>query len=78
WNVHLNLQSEILKNLYVSLRGYTGMSVYDIRDLTHLNEFIYGGAAGLSYNTPIGPIGLHFQTSNVHPFNIWLNILYWL
>ncbi|MDE5743561.1 MAG: hypothetical protein K2H62_04330, partial [Bacteroidales bacterium] len=78
WNVHLNLQAEILKNLYVSLRGYTGMSVYDIRDITHLDEFIYGGAAGLSYNTPIGPIGVHFQTSNVHPFNIWLNILYWL
>ncbi len=78
WNVHLNLQAEILKNLYVSLRGYTGMSVYDIHDITHLDEFIYGGAAGLSYNTPIGPIGVHFQTSNVHPFNIWLNILYWL
>ena len=78
WNVHLNLQAEILKNLYVSLRGYTGMSVYDIRDITHLDEFIYGGAAGLSYNTPIGPIGVHFQTSNIHPFNIWLNILYWL
>lgn len=78
WNLHLNLQAEVLKNLYVSLRGYTGMSVYDLKDLIHLDEFIYGGAAGLSYNTPIGPIGLHFQTSNVHPFNIWLSILYWL
>lgn len=78
WNLHLNLQAEVLKNLYVSLRGYTGMSVYDLKDLIHLNEFIYGGAAGLSYNTPIGPIGVHFQTSNIHPFNIWLSILYWL
>lgn len=78
WNLHLNLQAEVLKNLYVSLRGYTGMSVYELKDLVHLDEFIYGGAAGLSYNTPIGPIGLHFQSSNVHPFNIWLSILYWL
>lgn len=78
WNAHLNLQSEIFKNLYVSLRGYIGMSVYELPALIHLDELIYGGAAGLSYNTPAGPVGIHFQSSNINPFNIWFSVLYWL
>lgn len=78
WNVHLNLQAKVFKNLYFSIRGYAGMSTNEIREMLKLDELIYGGAIGISYNTPIGPVGISFQSSNIHPFNIWLNLLYWL
>ena len=77
-NLRLTAQVMIIKNLYLSLRGGLGKAGYDILDfLKSLDKLIYGGNVGLSYNTPIGPVGLSFQTSNVHKFNLFLHIGYW-
>ncbi|MDE6493219.1 MAG: patatin-like phospholipase family protein [Bacteroidales bacterium] len=77
-NLRLTAQVMIIKNLYLSLRGGVGKAAYDLSDfLTNLDKLIYGGNVGLSYNTPIGPVGLSFQTSNIHKFNLFLHIGYW-
>ena len=68
----------IIKNLYLSIRGGIGKAEYEIIDMIrNFDHLIYGGNLGISYNTPIGPVGLSFQTSNIHKFNIFLNIGYW-
>lgn len=77
-NFRLTAQIMLIKNLYLSLRGGIGKAEYEIRDMIrHFDRLVYGGNLGISYNTPIGPVGLSFQTSNVHKFNIFLNIGYW-
>lgn len=77
-NVRLTAQLMLVKNLYLSMRGAVGKADYDLQDFIHeYNNLIYGGNVGLSYNTPIGPVGLSFQTSNVKKFNVFLHIGYW-
>lgn len=77
-NIRLTAQIMVFKNLYLSLRGAVGKADYDLLDFVkNYDNLIYGGNIGLSYNTPIGPVGLSFQTSNVHNFNVFLHIGYW-
>lgn len=77
-NFRLTAQIMLIKKLYLSLRGGIGKAEYDYKDMIrHFDRLLYGGNIGLSYETPIGPVGLSFQTSNVHKFNIFLNIGYW-
>ncbi|MDE5574923.1 MAG: hypothetical protein K2I87_04335, partial [Bacteroidales bacterium] len=77
-NLRLTAQVMVLKNLYLSVRGAVGKADYELKDfVTKYHNLIYGGNIGLSYNTPIGPVGLSFQTSNVHSFNVFLHIGYW-
>lgn len=77
-NVRLTAQIMLIKNLYLSLRGGVGKAEYEIIDMIRdFDHIVYGGNIGISYNTPIGPVGLSFQTSNVHKFNLFLNIGYW-
>lgn len=77
-NIRLTAQVMILKNLYISLRGAVGKADYELSDFVqNYDNLIYGGNIGLSYNTPIGPVGLSFQTSNMHEFNVFLHIGYW-
>ncbi|MCM1169182.1 MAG: patatin-like phospholipase family protein [Bacteroides sp.] len=77
-NLRLTAQVMIIKNLYFSLRGGIGKADYELNDfIRHYDRLIYGGNIGLSYNTPIGPVGLSFQTSNVNSFNVFLHIGYW-
>ncbi|MEG2665411.1 MAG: patatin-like phospholipase family protein [Bacteroidales bacterium] len=77
WNLKLNIQVLIIKNLYITLRGSLGKATKDIKEMLNLKNLIYGGNIGISYNTPIGPIGLSFQSSNLHPFNIYIHVCYW-
>ena len=77
-NARISAQIMIIKNLYLSIRGGIGKAEYEIIDMIrNFDHLIYGGNLGISYNTPIGPVGLSFQTSNIHKFNIFLNIGYW-
>lgn len=77
-NLRLTAQVMVLKNLYVSLRGAVGKADYELMDLIqNYRNLIYGGNIGISYHTPIGPVGLSFQTSNVNNFNVFLHIGYW-
>ena len=77
-NLRLSAQVMLIKNLYLSLRGGIGKADYEILDMVrNFDNLVYGGNIGISYNTPIGPVGLSFQTSNVHKFNLFLNIGYW-
>lgn len=77
-NVRLTAQIMLIKNLYLSFRGGIGKAEYELKDMVRLwDRLLYGGNVGISYNTPVGPIGLSFQTSNAHSFNIFLNIGYW-
>lgn len=77
-NLRLTAQVMVLKNLYLSVRGAVGKADYELKDfVTKYNNLIYGGNIGLSYLTPIGPVGLSFQTSNVNNFNVFLHIGYW-
>lgn len=77
-NLRLTAQFMLFKNTYLSVRGGIGKAEYEIADMIkHFDRLIYGGNIGISYNTPIGPVGLSFQTSNVQKFNIYLNIGYW-
>lgn len=77
-NIRLTAQIMLIKNLYLSFRGGIGKAEYEIIDMIRdFDHIIYGGNVGISYNTPIGPVGLSFQTSNIHKFNIFLNIGYW-
>lgn len=77
-NLRLTAQFMLFKNTYLSLRGGVGKAEYEIADMIkNFDRLIYGGNIGISYNTPIGPVGLSFQTSNVHNFGIYLNVGYW-
>lgn len=77
-NLRLATQVMILKNLYFHVRGTVGKADYELTEFVHeYDNLIYGGNIGLSYNTPIGPVGLSFQTSNIHNFNVFLHIGYW-
>lgn len=77
-NVRLTAQIMLIKNLYLSLRGGIGKAEYELWDMVRRwDRLLYGGNIGISYNTPVGPVGLSFQTSNVHSFNVFLNIGYW-
>lgn len=77
-NFRLTAQVMIFRNLYLSLRGGIGKAEYELADMIkNFDRLIYGGNIGISYETPIGPVGLSFQTSNVQKFNVYLNIGYW-
>lgn len=77
-NVRLTAQIMLVRNLYLSLRGGIGKAEYELWDMVRRwDRLLYGGNIGISYNTPVGPVGLSFQTSNVHSFNVFLNIGYW-
>ncbi|MCH5243981.1 MAG: patatin-like phospholipase family protein [Lentimicrobiaceae bacterium] len=77
-NLRLTAQVMVVKNLYVSVRGGVGKADYELKDLVlKYKNLIYGGNIGISYETPIGPVGLSFQSSNVHNFNVFLHIGYW-
>lgn len=77
-NIRLTAQIMVFKNLYLSLRGAIGKADYDLSDFVkNYDNLVYGGNIGLSYDTPIGPVGLSFQSSNLHSFNVFLHIGYW-
>ena len=77
-SIRLSAQIMLIKNLYLSVRGGIGKAEYEILDMIRdFDHIVYGGNIGISYNTPIGPVGLSFQTSNVHKFNLFINIGYW-
>jgi outer membrane translocation and assembly module TamA len=77
WNVTLNIQAKIIKNFYVSLRGGIGEAENNFEELFEIKNLLYGGNIGISYNTPIGPVGISFQTSNRMRFGVFLNVFYW-
>jgi NTE family protein len=77
WNATMNIQVRVIKNLYVSLRGGVGETENDFKDFFYIKNLLYGGNIGVSYKTPIGPVGISFQASNRMPFGVFLNIFYW-
>jgi NTE family protein len=77
WNFTLGLQGKIIKNLYVSLRGGIGESENSFGDMFLARNLVYGGNIGVSYNTPIGPVGISFQSSNRRDFGVFINVFYW-
>jgi outer membrane translocation and assembly module TamA len=76
-NATLNIQVKIIKNLYVSLRGGVGQADDHFKDMFMIRNLIYGGNIGISYETPIGPVGISFQSSNRMRFGVFFNVFYW-
>lgn len=77
WNLNMNFQAKIIKNLYLSVRGAVGAAEDDLNKVFTSNNIVYGGNIGISYKTPVGPVGISFETSNINPFGIFINVAYW-
>ncbi|MDR0763423.1 MAG: patatin-like phospholipase family protein [Bacteroidales bacterium] len=76
-NATVKIQVKVMKNLYMSLRGGVGQAENTLERMFMIKNMIYGGNIGVSYETPIGPIGISFQTSNRMRFGVFLNVFYW-
>lgn len=76
---HLDFRYEFIKKQYLLLRSNVGSTSKFVEELLTKSEFIYGGSFGYSYQSPVGPIGILFSTSNLRKslgvyFNIGVNL----
>jgi NTE family protein len=73
----LNLQWEIWKDNFITLRSNVGKVSYDRKELVNPARLLFGYGASFGYRSPIGPMELTIMHSNKNSVSAFINIGFW-
>lgn len=72
-----NLQWEIWKDNFITLRSNIGKATYDRNELIKPSNILVGYGASFGYRSPIGPMEVTIMHSNVNSLSAFINIGFW-
>lgn len=73
----LNLQWEMWKDNFLTLRSNVGKTSYDRKELIKPSSILFGYGASFGYRSPIGPMEVTIMHSNVNSLSAFINIGFW-
>lgn len=74
----LNLQCELWKDNFLTLRSNIGKSTQDRKELLNTDNLLFGYGASYGYRSPIGPMEITLMRSNIkRSLSVFINIGFW-